>query len=126
MNIENSQRNPWLSEPIKSLSIEESLLPNMKDLRRCVENRIKEIEDDQIPDDPQLILASKVLELKGKTTLKMTEQHSGGKNLLVICLDCKTLMFKKKAINSARVCPPCERKRQTEKRRQEKSIRAER
>jgi len=109
----NRKRHPILFQATKPQSMEEVLLPKTREIRACIQNRIVAIEEDAIPNDPQLVLASKLLRLMGKSKLELDQKHldGGTKDQFIICDDCGIHMLKKRMKNNSTSCAKCQETR---------------
>lgn len=90
--------------------MEEALLPKLSEIRHAIENRMEVLKESKdIPKDPLLVLASKVMKLKGNLKIELDKEYFELKgSMFIVCEECDTHMLKKKrGGRQATVCEPC-------------------
>mmetsp|Transcript_4546 Transcript_4546/g.10173 ORF Transcript_4546/g.10173 Transcript_4546/m.10173 type:complete len:1142 (-) Transcript_4546:148-3573(-) len=108
----NMTRTPKLFQlrfPVPPL--ENGLIPETSKIRQAIQNRMEALKGlEDVPNDPVLVIASKVMKLKGKSKIELDKGYFDlNRCLFMVCEDCGVVMLKKKRIDVSPVCNKCQR-----------------
>lgn len=106
-----------------------SLLPKSRDIRNFIDAHVRSIappqedpdefkkwvlaNDSVTKEDPQLVIAAKLLKLKGKSEVRLEDSL-----VFILCEECDIHMFKRDRGNTTTICEPCRSKRNNERKNQ--------
>ena len=108
---------PKLFNPPPPPTAKELLLPKTRDIITAIRNRIEQIEPEDFPDDPELIVAAKILKLKGECEIDLRKEFPGHKmrSIFLLCEGCDKHMLKRLSHNMSKACDVCAKKRSLQK-----------
>eukprot|EP00580_Thalassiosira_gravida_P005021 CAMPEP_0201654722 /NCGR_PEP_ID=MMETSP0493-20130528/45643_1 /ASSEMBLY_ACC=CAM_ASM_000838 /TAXON_ID=420259 /ORGANISM="Thalassiosira gravida, Strain GMp14c1" /LENGTH=783 /DNA_ID=CAMNT_0048131289 /DNA_START=1 /DNA_END=2352 /DNA_ORIENTATION=- len=92
-------------------SLDNRLIPATSTIRQAIQNRMEALKGlEDVPNDPQLVIASKVMKLKGKSKIELDKGYFDfNRCLFMVCEDCGVVMLKKKRIDASPACNKCQR-----------------